>query len=435
MILSYYLVPTFYNKDLVKVILTNQILEKYNLEVKFEGALEYGLLPKPHFFIKDTTIIIDKENLAKADFTKVYITANNFFSLQNLVIKNLFFKKTEFNVNNQNYNFFKKILNSNKSNHYIDFKNSQLFYKDQNGDVIFLTNIKNMNFSYNDEFNQEFKSNLEIFNIPLKIKVINNLEKKNSIINVDSHKLRLNIQNKFDYSKEKIIGLLDIKIINKSKKINYNINEDSLNFKNEESNFKGKLDFKPFYLLSDIKFHQLDIAKLFKNNSIFLDLLNANILNNQSLNALVNINVDKIKNINYLKDIVLKTYFEEGNIILKNSTLNWKNSVLINLDNVQLISENNKIIFVGALDFEFNDINDFYRQYQIKKIYRKKIKKIKIDFLLNLHNNEIQFDNVKIDGTSSEITNNYLNNFNSKKLNIFNKIIFKNSIKEFFGNI
>jgi hypothetical protein len=435
LILSYFLIPTFYDKDLVKKKLTNQILKKFNLEVKFEGALEYGLLPKPHFFIKDTIIVYDEVNLAKTDFTKVYITANNFFSLENLEIKNLFFKKTEFNINNENYVFFKKILNSNKSNHYIDFKNSKLFYKDQNEDVIFLTNIKNLNFLYNDEFNQELNANLEIFNLPLKIKIINNLNKKNSFLDIDLHKLRVNIQNNFDYSKKKIIGLLDLKIINKLKKFNYSISKNSLNFNTEENNFKGKLDFKPFYLSSDIKFHQLEITRIFKSNSIFLDLLNADILNNQSLNAVINIKFDKVKDVNYLKNIVLKTYFEEGNIIIKDSTLNWKNSVLINLENVQLISENNKIIFVGAINFEFKNINDFYRQYQVKKIHRKKIQKIKLDFMLNLYENEIQLDNVKIDDKTIDRVNNHVNDFNSKKLNIFNKVIFKNSIKEFFGNI
>ena len=36
LVISYFLVPTFYNKDLVKTKLVNQILEKYNLEVKFD---------------------------------------------------------------------------------------------------------------------------------------------------------------------------------------------------------------------------------------------------------------------------------------------------------------------------------------------------------------------------------------------------------------
>ena len=136
-----------------------------------------------------------------------------------------------------------------------------------------------------------------------------------------------------------------------------------------------------------------------------------------------------------MNNIALKVYFEEGNIVLKNSTLDWKNSIKINIDNVQLISEDNKIMFAGALTFDFKVINDFYKQYQIKKIYRKKIDKIKLDFLLDINEKQIEVDNLMIDGSSNKIADTFMSNFNSQKRNIFNKIIFKNSIKEFFKDI
>lgn len=435
LILSYFLIPSFYDKDLIKVKFTDQIFKRYNLKVKFEGPIEYGFLPKPHFFFKDTKIIYDKEILAKIDFTKIYINSNNFFSLDKIKLQDIYFKKTEFNINKKNFNFFEKVLNFNNSNHSINFNNSKLFYRDQNEDIIFLTNVKKLNFSINKELNKELNTNLKIFNIPIKIKVINNPFKKNYQIYLDAHKLRVNIENNLDYRNEKINGLLNFKIINKLKKIIYNIDNNSLVFKTEEDNFKGKIDFKPFYLMSDINFYQLDISKLFKSNSLFFDLLNTDIMNNQSLNALVNIKFEKIKNANYIKDIFFKTYFEEGNIIIKDSSLIWKNSVLINLNDVQLIREDNKISFVGVINLDFKDIDNFYKQFQIKKVYRKKIKKIQLDFYLDLTENQVQFDNIKVDGNDDKITNDFLNDLNSRKLNFFNKVIFKNSVKEFFGSI
>lgn len=295
--------------------------------------------------------------------------------------------------------------------------------------------MKSLNFSYTDEFKQKLDVKLNIFNVPFKIKVLNDLIKKNAVINTESHKLRLNIQNTLDYSKTNIDGLLNFKVINKKKKINYVINNDSLDFKNSKNNFKGKIDFKPFYISSDLDLHQIDIIKIFKNDSILLNLLNAEILNNQSLNAVINTNFEKIRNINHLNNIALKVYFEEGNIIIKDSSLVWKNSIIINLDDVQLISEDNKIMFAGAFTFDFKDINDFYRQYQIKKIYRKKIEKIRLDFLLDVNENQIELDNIRIDGSSNKTVDNFINNFNSEKRDIFNKIIFKNSIKDFFKQI
>ena len=435
LVFSYFLIPTFYDKDLVKIKLTNKIIEKYNLEVNFDGAIQYGLFPKPHYFINDTNIIYNEETLANTSSVKVFISIKNFFSFEDFKIKNLIFNKTIFNINSNNFIFFEKILNFNKGEYDINFNNSNLFYRDQNEDVIFLTKIDKINFLYTDEFEQQLKAGLKIFNIPFKVDVINNSQKKNVFLNIESHKLRLNIENNFDYNEPKINGLLNFKVINKLKIIKYSINNNSLDFNTDKNNFKGRFDFKPFYMSSDLKFHQIDIINLFKSSSIFLDLLNAEILNNQSLNAVVNIYANEIKGVNYLSNINLKTYFEEGNINIRNSTLNWKDSILINLEDVQLISENNSVIFTGAMSLDFKNIDDFYKQYQVKKIYRKKIKQIRFDFLLDVNSEQIEIDNLKVDGASIKNIDYFIKKFNSKKQNIFNNIIFKNSIKEFFSNI
>ena len=433
--ISYFLIPTFYDKDSVKIKIENQILEKYNLEVKFGESIKYGLFPKPHYFIKNSIIYYDKKELATIDSTKIYFSIKNFFSFKNFKIKDVNFKKTEFEINSENITFFEKILNSNKSEYSINFSDSNLFYKDKNDDVMFLSKIDRLNFLYTDELEQQLIARINIFNIPFKININNNLYKKNSLISIESRKLRLNIKNNVDFSKTNTNGVLFFKFINKSKIINYNINDNSLNFTNDKNNFNGQLDFKPFYLSSDLKFHQIDIIKFFSDKSFFLDLLNAEILNNQSLNAVLNIYSDKIKDINHLSDINLKAYFEEGDINLKNSSFNWKDAVLINLDYAKLISENNNIILTGAISFDFEDISDFYQHYQITRANRKNIKKIKLDFLFDTNENLVELDNLKIDGSSNKTIDNFINNLNSTKKNILNKIIFKNYLKEFFSII
>jgi hypothetical protein len=435
LILSYFLIPTLLDKKIIITKFENQVLEKYNLEVKLNDSLKYGLFPKPHFLIKNMSLNYNQENLAQSDILKIYISINNFFSSDNLRIKNLVFKKTKFNIDLKDLTFFQKILNFNKSEHDIVFKNSNLFYKDRSGDVIFLININNLNFLYNDKFSQELKAKLEIFNIPLKLNIINDPKEKIFFAYLNSHKLRLSIDNIIDYKKKNKVGSLDFKIINLSKKINLTLNNESLSYKSEEDNFKGNIDLKPFYLSSDFKFNSLHFEKVFDENSILMDLLNSEILNNENLNGQLNFYFKDIKGINYIKNIFLKTYLEEGNLVIKDSKLNWKNSIIINLEDIQLINDNNRMIVAGAISFDFNKISNFYKQFQIKKIYRKEIKKVKLDFWMDIDEQKIEIDNLKIDGVSNKNTDEFLNNFNSKKVNIFNKIIFKNSIKEFFSNI
>ena len=138
LVFSYFFIPAFYDKNLVKTKLTNQILEKYNLEVNFDGAISYRLFPTPHYFIKDTIIIYDEKNLAKIGFAKIHISIKNFFSFKNFQVKNLNFEKTEFDINSNNFGFFKQILNFNKSKYSINFNDSSLFYRDKYEDVIFI---------------------------------------------------------------------------------------------------------------------------------------------------------------------------------------------------------------------------------------------------------------------------------------------------------
>ena len=89
------------------------------------------------------------------------------------------------------------------------------------------------------------------------------------MFSINSHNLRLNIKNELRYDKKKPKGSIEFKAINKSKKLDYVIDKNLLNFESEEETFNGKLDFKPFYLSANLKFHQLDLNKLLQSNSIF----------------------------------------------------------------------------------------------------------------------------------------------------------------------
>ena len=429
------MIPAFYNKELVKIKLENQILEKYNLEIKFEKELKYSLFPKPHFYAKNIILSLENKRLAKSDFLRIDIFKKNFFSLEKLKIKDLNFKKTKFEIGNTDFNFFKNLLNSNKSDHAVNFTKSKFFYIDQYNNIIFYVDIKNLNFLYNDDLAQELKAEFKIFNIPFKLNVINNIKNNKTFTNIESHNLRLNINNILNYNDQNINSLLEVKIINKSIQINYIIDNNSVIFNADKFNISGNIDLKPFYLTSNIELEQIDPVKIFKNNSILLNLLNSEIFNHQNLNINLNLYSKTIKGINYFEDIKLKTYFEEGKILIKDSTLNWKNSVNISIDDGQLIAENNKIILVGAFIFNFNDIDNFYKHHQVKKIYRKKIKEIRLDFVLDLNEKKFEIDNLKIDGISTKNIDNFLADFNLKKKDIFNKIIFKNLIKEFFAKL
>ncbi len=112
----------------------------------------------------------------------------------------------------------------------------------------------------------------------------------------------------------------------------------------------------------------------------------------------------------------------------------FEKSVLINIDDVQLIIENNKLKFAGYVSLDFLDISDFYVHYQINRNYRKNIKKINFGFLFNLDDRFIEIDNLKVNGNTNQSIEKFLSKFNSRKDDILNKIIFRNSVKNFLKN-
>ena len=65
LIIVYFLIPTIYNKNLIQTEIKNQIFQKYQISVKFNNKITYGLFPKPHFISKNLSIFNNKMWLRK----------------------------------------------------------------------------------------------------------------------------------------------------------------------------------------------------------------------------------------------------------------------------------------------------------------------------------------------------------------------------------
>ena len=94
----------------------------------------------------------------------------------------------------------------------------------------------------------------------------------------------------------------------------------------------------------------------------------------------------------------------------------------------------NKVNLIGSIDFDFTNLDKFYRYYQINEKYRDQIKKIKFDFFLNLNEKHIQINNAKIDNLLNNQINDFLDNLNTQRKDFFNRVIFRNFVKDFFEN-
>ena len=430
---SYFLIPTFFNKNETKEVLKNQISDKYGIEINFNDKIEYGLFPRPYFYTKKLTIIHNQKNLAQSDYVKIYISYKNFFSVKNLNVKDLIFKNTEFKINFNDLNFFNRLINNYKSKNKIKFKKSTLFYIDDNDEILFFSKIDNLQFLFDQKkLTQSTELNFEIFNIPFKLNVINNKKNKKKNFRLLSKQIRLDLKSDLLKEDEIFKGLLDIVVFNKSISFDYEIKDNSINFLSNNEKFIGEVTLKPFYLSSTLNFNQLNRKKLFLNNSILMALIDSEIMNNNNLNANLIINFKKIDNNEYLNDLIFKIFLEEGNIMINDSTIKWNDAATIKLDNVELVNNKNEKKLVGEMIFDFQDIDKVYSYYQIKRNYRSRIKNINLDFIFNLIEDKIVFNNLKINDTSDKRLNIFLEEFNTKENNLFNTVTFRNFIKKFF---
>ena len=430
---SYFLIPAFYKEDKIKTSLINQVSDKYDINIVFNEKVKYGLFPKPFFYTKNLDIKYNNKVLANSGYVKFYISFNNFFLSENILSKNLIFQDTEFNINSNNISFFLKALNSpDKENQFI-FKKSKFFYKDQNEDLLFLSKIDNFSFFYDDVNDlQKLKSNFEVFNIPFKLDITKNILDKNKNIKLSSKKIRLDIETSVEYDEAKISGFFDIASINKKNLFRYVIEDNSLNFLSLEKDFKGEVNFKPFYFSTDLNFNYISQKKIFQSESLLIDLLDSELLNNPNLNASINIKIDKIDKFEYLQDFVSKIHLGDGRILMKSFNTQWNNSVLIKSNEIEFLNDIEGKKLVGEIIFNFEDIEKFFRYFQIKRNYRDVFETIKLDFVYDLTLDKLIINNLRIDDKSLKKIDKFINQYNKSEINTFNKVTIRNFIKEFF---
>ena len=88
--------------------------EQYGLEFALTPEINYSILPKPHFQIKDV-IVFNKRNefqkeIAQVKKLKIFLSQNNFFKRKKLEINSIEFFDTNFFINKNDITFIKNFL-------------------------------------------------------------------------------------------------------------------------------------------------------------------------------------------------------------------------------------------------------------------------------------------------------------------------------------
>ena len=430
--LFYFLIPTAYNKKLIQTEIENQIFQKYQINIKFNNKISYNLFPKPNFSSKNLSILNDGKEIAIVKNFKIFIDFKNFFKINQIQTLNLILNKSDFNIKNEDLNFFTNLLKTEPNKNKIIIKKSNVFFKDKEDEVLFINQINDSTFYFDlKNLKNVFTSKNKIFNIPYKFIIKNDKSNKEFKFEIDINKLVLKIENQTNYNKENKEGSLKISFKNRNNLFNYRIKKNALSFNLEDTNkvYNGLLEFKPFYLESDLNYRALKIKDLIYNPFI-IEVVKSQIFNNPNLNAKINFNVKNIYDFDRFSDLSMKLKIEQGNLIFANSQIMWKNNVNLSFEDAMLNFEKEKINFNGRMIINIINDDDFYKSFQINKELRKDLRKIEFDFSYDFNENQIYFDNVKFDGNSNENLDRFISNFNSNSKKFFNKITFKSFVNK-----
>ena len=441
---SYLLLPTFYNQDDVSKEIKKELINKFNLNFNFSDDLNYNFFPRPHFTTKNSIIIDSDDEISKIEKTKIYVSLENLFSLKNIQIKELKIVDANFRLNKENHNFFIKLLDKKFIDRTLKIKNSNIFFYNNEDEVLFINKIINMRYYYDsNELKNFIYAENEIFNIPYSIKIHDNKQEKKIVSKLNFNFLKFQVQNDYNYENDLKFGNANV-IFNKLKStFNYKINKKYFDFnfyeklENSKFSYKGKINFNPFYAFLEGKTNELNLNYLFNTNSFIVQLLKTEILNNKNLDFKLNTIADNINTILDFKEIHLISKIQDSLIDIDGTKFDWKNFANFKLSETLIFVKNGELILDGKIDISINRSNEIYKYLLTPKNHRKIIKKINLNFSYNFDQRTIDLSNIRIDDKMSDKVNEIMSNITLKDTNLQNKIYLKkilnDAIKSYVG--
>ena len=442
--LSYLLIPSLFSKDQISKELKNKLSQKLNLNFKLSNDLNYNFFPRPHFKIKNVNIFIENDNISEIKELNIYLSVNSLFSSNNIKIKDVIINKANFNLNKKTYTFFTNLLGNKFSDGALKIKNSNIFFKNLEKDILFIKKILNMKYYYNaKELRNISYSENEIFNIPYSIEIFKNQKENKIFSKVKINLLKLQLENEINFNKDNKIGKTEI-IFNKLKSLaTYEINDEFLSFnyydkfENPKFFYRGLFNIKPFYSNVEGKTEELNLSYFLDSNAIVLQLLKTEIFNNKNIEFQLNIFAKRIfKNLNFF-NLNLNSKIKDGLIDLDDTSVEWKSFVNLNITDSLLFVKDGELILDGQLKININEYNEVYKYLLTPKKFRKKIQTVNLDFSYNFDRKSTSFSNIKVDGKFDQKLNQVMTGLNLKDSNLKNKIYLKNllndAIKSYFG--
>ena len=435
---SYFLVPYIYNSEKLVTNIKSQLLKNLNLDFNLSDNYSYSIFPKPNFTFKESSFLNKVENLGEI---KVYISSKNLIFPNKIKIKDIIFNKMNFNLNKENYNFFRELLINDFSKFELIIKDSNIFYKNNENDVLFINKINQLKYFYDlKNLENVFSAENQIFNIPYKVTLRDNRYKKQIVSDISFDYLNLKIENYHNYRNLKKNGT--VRLIHKQRKsdISYKLNKGQFNFdysdesRNQNFKYNGFINLKPFFSEFLGYINKMSLEIFLNPNSILLQLFKTGILNSKNLNISNVINVKKTSSLKDLINLVLNFKISDGLIDLNGTKFSLSDYADIKISDSLLYINENNLILDSQITINVNRSDEIYKNFQTPRNYRNEIKKVEFNLSYNFDRMTANLNNVKINEIINEDVNKDLSEINFTMNRIQNRIYIKKLLNQAFKN-
>ena len=408
--LFYLLIPILYDKTWVQASIETKLRNEFRINLSTSADITYRILPAPHFLIKDSKIIVNEDEKIKSiaeikDF-KIFLSQKSFFDKEKMTINKIVINDANFSILRSDFKLLNKFTSKKFSNKEIKINNSNIFFRDNLGEIISIIKIDKTVFFFDDKIISNF-INLkgEVFNIPFIFDFnYHNNSTKYKEINFSSKPLQLNIYNKSIIKKKVTTGKNNISFLKSTINTKYNIKKKLIIFKSDNSrlynsqiNYDGEISINPFDLKLNINLEDHKISNLFKINPILIQLVQSGLLFNDN----ISLNSSIITNSN-----VKNEFFNNAriNFDIINGKINFNKTRFTNYDigtlelsNSDLFLKNNELVFNSDILINIKNSENLFSLLNTKKSSRKDFKNILINLDYYFLSNKIKFNSLKID--------------------------------------
>tara|TARA_Y100001970_G_scaffold72572_1_gene92117 strand:- start:1096 stop:2520 length:1425 start_codon:yes stop_codon:yes gene_type:complete len=398
----YFTIPTFYNYENYEKEIQRKVSKDFKLDLKNISGFTYLMLPTPHFLIEECDIHFlnnPNDKVVNVKHLKINIFSKNLHKKEKIEFKSIDLRKVDFNLQFLDLKNFYKHLKYNITKP-IYIYNSNIFFRDQNKEIMLISKIKNFEYFFELK-NKQKKLNIlgNLFGSNFKFNWIKNYSNPYiTLSNINFKNPSLSISNKFNKKNENFIKAeTNIKFLRNNLDLRYKFNQESIELfddkikKINHSKLIGKINLDPFFFDLNLILSGIRIQTVLEN--LFLNLYKTNQSINFNFNGNLKINLNEINN-RLFENLIININFLDEKISLNNSSLNLKKIGKINFSDPSIYQKNQKLFIKSKIKFDVEDQQELYRRFLIPRQNRIDLNKIYFEVEYNLDEGNYYLSNI-----------------------------------------